>query len=755
MEYMKNSGMSISTITEKFDCVIEEEEELFDELKDGVKTLQKKCHTLLKSAEDSIGAEKEFGQRLVTTAGAFSKATDPSTLKFAQCLTKIAKFQNDFSDLRLVEFGINFSEGFVHPINRLVEDLESTAEMKEEHDKKRNDYLNSVDRAAAKSKHSNESKKAEKKKIWTDSAVKTLSNYESKIGSSTNNLNLKLYHNYSTVMEQYLTTSLERLINLKLQLVELQSFPIEAMKPPDKPNVKENKKEQEKQEKEKKKKAKANKDNVKKKFKTSWKKQSGKEIATETEELKKIYTRNRGAIYASEDNISAHFTPSDLAAGSAHFSSPSLPYSSSSSDVDSDDELPPSALNIVTTSIPDTSPLKTPKVALNPAFRVHSAPNSPKKGNNSDPKVTEDTNDSAPKSPKDTLSPDRVHSAPSSPNPKAKAKKTRESPATSPRANLSPNTRVGSAPSTPTANINPKVYTAELVNNSKTISHARSVSSDSTNDNTKKISGSRRATTDNNTNEKHKNPNSNSLNNNNIKGKRPFYNQSKHNTKATSSATTHSAPTKREKKEGASGRLSAQSDSQLRTEIDNTARLKRVSSHTPTQLKYGTYTWPNGDTYEGYWNGIKREGHGVFTSTTGNKYDGEWLNNERHGKGTYYFSNGDQYEGQYVHNRKDGYGVFTFSDGDVYEGYWKGDMHQGEGKYKYASGNVFEGHYENDKRNGEGVFYWNDGDRFEGLWVNDQKHSKGRLIRKTGEVFTQWFDNGNLKIQKLERSGNV
>ena len=49
---------------------------------------------------------------------------------------------------------------------------------------------------------------------------------------------------------------------------------------------------------------------------------------------------------------------------------------------------------------------------------------------------------------------------------------------------------------------------------------------------------------------------------------------------------------------------------------------------------FGTYTYPNSDTYEGEWQSHLRHGQGVYTyKDTGTRYVGTWINGKREGAG--------------------------------------------------------------------------------------------------------------------------
>lgn len=83
-----------------------------------------------------------------------------------------------------------------------------------------------------------------------------------------------------------------------------------------------------------------------------------------------------------------------------------------------------------------------------------------------------------------------------------------------------------------------------------------------------------------------------------------------------------------------------------------------------------TYTWPNGNQYDGYWiNGI-RTGRGTFTWANGDRYSGEFLDGKMNGRGTYIWSNGDRYEGNWVNDNRTGHGIYNYANGAREEGEW-------------------------------------------------------------------------------------
>uniref|UniRef100_A0A674MBV6 Uncharacterized protein n=1 Tax=Takifugu rubripes TaxID=31033 RepID=A0A674MBV6_TAKRU len=76
------------------------------------------------------------------------------------------------------------------------------------------------------------------------------------------------------------------------------------------------------------------------------------------------------------------------------------------------------------------------------------------------------------------------------------------------------------------------------------------------------------------------------------------------------------------------------------------------------------YTWPSGNTFEGYWSQGKR--HGLGVETKGHWiYKGEWTHGFKGRYGTRINAgSGAKYEGTWNNGLQDGYGTETYADGD-------------------------------------------------------------------------------------------
>lgn len=112
---------------------------------------------------------------------------------------------------------------------------------------------------------------------------------------------------------------------------------------------------------------------------------------------------------------------------------------------------------------------------------------------------------------------------------------------------------------------------------------------------------------------------------------------------------------------------------------------------------WGTYTWSNGNVYEGFFTTSGRSGSGTETFSSGAKYVGEFLHNKRT-TGTFYWPNGDKYVGEFKNELPHGQGVYTWHDGTRYEGYMENGKKHGQGTYTSPSGLSYSDIFNNDER---------------------------------------------------------
>jgi hypothetical protein len=217
-------------------------------------------------------------------------------------------------------------------------------------------------------------------------------------------------------------------------------------------------------------------------------------------------------------------------------------------------------------------------------------------------------------------------------------------------------------------------------------------------------------------------------------------------------------------------------------------------------VRYGRYTHPSGETYEGDWdlgrmhgNGVSEfnntyyegefelnikngegkieyadgqiyEGefksgkpHGLGTSCTraGDKYVGEWVSGKRHGKGEMIMWNGDHYAGDWKDNHIEGIGTLNLQSLNIsYTGEFAGGKFHGKGSLTNYLG-TYTGDFEHGKQTGEGRMEYATHDIYEGLWKNGLRHGNGKMISQEGIYFGNWakdFKEGKGKMEYCDGS---
>lgn len=108
----------------------------------------------------------------------------------------------------------------------------------------------------------------------------------------------------------------------------------------------------------------------------------------------------------------------------------------------------------------------------------------------------------------------------------------------------------------------------------------------------------------------------------------------------------------------------------------------------------GTFVYPDGSKYEGYWVNDVRQGHGKYTYPNGDIYEGEWAENQRHGHGVYsYAVTGSKYSGMWVHGKMEDAGELIHAN-HRFVGCFQQDQPKGKGKYIFDHGCEMRGTYE-------------------------------------------------------------
>ena len=132
-------------------------------------------------------------------------------------------------------------------------------------------------------------------------------------------------------------------------------------------------------------------------------------------------------------------------------------------------------------------------------------------------------------------------------------------------------------------------------------------------------------------------------------------------------------------------------------------------------------------------------GTGTYSFANGDRYEGEWRNTKRHGRGTYYFANGSRYEGDWHYGEIHGRGTMYFADGGRYEGEWKDGDIEGRGTLYYADGDRYEGEWKDDRQHGQGTYYFANGDHFKGEWVRGERESVEICVRSACFAVAPWI----------------
>ena len=173
--------------------------------------------------------------------------------------------------------------------------------------------------------------------------------------------------------------------------------------------------------------------------------------------------------------------------------------------------------------------------------------------------------------------------------------------------------------------------------------------------------------------------------------------------------------------------------------LHNTA-LTRWSGSECIPHGRGTFTYPNGDVFEGEWvSGWRADGFGVMRWSDGGQYEGEWKRDRRHGSGKMRYPNGDVFEGTWHSDaRVDGEGKMIYANGDLYTGSFRADQRAGDGTIVYsgvgsatpcAQGDRFVGEWFGDRRaDGFGTMHYADGGAYEGEWVADLRQGRGKMV---------------------------
>lgn len=178
---------------------------------------------------------------------------------------------------------------------------------------------------------------------------------------------------------------------------------------------------------------------------------------------------------------------------------------------------------------------------------------------------------------------------------------------------------------------------------------------------------------------------------------------------------------------------------------------------------FGTYSYVDGNRYEGQWMDGIRQGKGTWSYVNGDIYVGDWANGHKHGFGSWTLTNGDRYEGQFFNDARNGKGTYYFATGDLYVGDYVDGIKEGvgeytakvttpckdvaiSGKYRYIQGDHYIGQYHKNNRHGRGKQWSNDGTFYDGEWVDHYRSGRGTLTKANGQVIVATWKNDQIDV---------
>lgn len=120
------------------------------------------------------------------------------------------------------------------------------------------------------------------------------------------------------------------------------------------------------------------------------------------------------------------------------------------------------------------------------------------------------------------------------------------------------------------------------------------------------------------------------------------------------------------------------------------------------------------------------DGRGTFTWSNGDRYEGDFVRGVRSGRGIFFWSDGRRYEGGFLDDVRSGDGTMHWNDGTVYEGGFSEGLMSGRGRLVWPSGEWYEGDFLEGRMDGRGVHHAADGTPiYEGDWVANCPVNRG------------------------------
>lgn len=143
------------------------------------------------------------------------------------------------------------------------------------------------------------------------------------------------------------------------------------------------------------------------------------------------------------------------------------------------------------------------------------------------------------------------------------------------------------------------------------------------------------------------------------------------------------------------------------------------------------------------------QSRGLRVLPNGDVYEGEFEGNLPHGHGLLTYYNGSIYSGAFQRGKKHGFGSYRWSDGNVYKGNWENGAMHGTGVMTYSEGGSYSGSFFAGKKHGDGVFIDKRGNRFACPWDQGVMTGHGTIVFHTGTCY-----NGDIAAGQAHGSGS-
>ena len=179
-----------------------------------------------------------------------------------------------------------------------------------------------------------------------------------------------------------------------------------------------------------------------------------------------------------------------------------------------------------------------------------------------------------------------------------------------------------------------------------------------------------------------------------------------------------------------------------------------------------SWTYDNGNVYEGDWINVKGTGKGTYTYANGNVYEGDFIDGKRTGRGTYTYANGKIEDGIFANN------IFMDTENMTAEnkkeemidalrealkikgtqsvihmessecppnGVWDNCT----GTWAFDSEISYSGEFKDGLPHGKGTLTWDNGDQYIGEFIYSKITGKGSYEWANGDHYFGYLNEGN------------